>query len=265
LKGKYIRECEQKRVTKSAAALGKSIRLRWLALAVLCVALSALMLRLGLWQLERAEFKSQLSAQAQENDARPALPADQVLQQVTADSESWYFRSVKVIGQFDPVRQYLLDNRTFDGRAGYHVLSIFRFGTHQLLVNRGWTAVGADRRVLPDIRIDDRPVTLMGRLAPLPSGGLLLGDAGYEGISWPRVVQRVELDSMQTQLGLSLLPAVLLLEPQHPACLSCRWVAARGISADRHRGYALQWFSLAVTFLVLLAITCFFGNRRRDC
>lgn len=223
------------------------------------------MLRLGLWQLERAEFKTQLSAQAQENDARSALPADEILLQAAADSESWYFRSVKVIGQFDPARQYLLDNRTFDGRAGYHVLSIFRYGTQKLLVNRGWIPVGPDRRVLPDIRIDDRPVTLTGRLAPLPGSGLLLGDAGYGEATWPKVVQRVELDNMQAQLGISLLPAVLLLDPQHPSCLSCRWVAARGISADRHRGYAVQWFSLAVTFLVLLGIACLYGNRRRDC
>lgn len=245
--------------------MSKSGRLRWFVLAVVCAALTALMLRLGVWQLERADYKTQLFAQAQENDARPALSADEILQQAAEDSESWYFRSVKIVGQFDPTRQYLLDNRTFDGRAGYHVLSIFRYGTHQLLVNRGWTPVGADRRVLPDIRIDDRPVTLTGRLAPLPGSGLLLGDAGYGEATWPNVVQRVELDSMQTQLGIPLLPAVLLLDPQHPACLSCRWVAARGISADRHRGYAVQWFSLAVTLLVLLGITCFYGKRRREC
>jgi surfeit locus 1 family protein len=223
------------------------------------------MLRLGAWQLERAEYKIQLFEQAQKNAARLALPADEILQQAATDSESWYFRSVKVIGQFDSDRQYLLDNRTFDGQAGYHVLSIFRYGTHQLLVNRGWTPVGADRRVLPDIRIDDRQFSLTGRLAPLPGSGLLLGDAGYGQATWPKVVQRAELDSMQAQLGISLLPAVLLLDPQHPACLSCRWVAARGISADRHRGYAVQWFSLAVTFLVLLGISCFYGNRRREC
>ncbi|MFT5445422.1 MAG: surfeit locus 1 family protein [Gammaproteobacteria bacterium] len=225
----------------------------------------ALMLRLGAWQLERADFKTQLSEQAQKNNARPALPADEILQQAATDSESWYFRSVKVTGQFDPVHQYLLDNRTFDGRAGYHVLSIFRYGAHQLLVNRGWTPVGADRRVLPDIRIDDQPVGLTGRLAPIPGSGLLLGDAGYGQATWPKVVQRAELDSVQAQLGITLLPVVLLLDPEHPACLNCRWVAARGISADRHRGYAVQWFSLAVTFLVLLGITCFYGNRRRDC
>lgn len=261
---KYIREREQNRLKSAATARKKSARLRALLLAVLCLALTALMLRLGAWQLERADFKTQLSSEVQRNIAKPPLPPDQILQQAAADSQSWYFRRVKVVGQFDPVRQYLLDNRTFDGRAGYHVLSVFRYGTHQLLVNRGWTPVGADRRMLPEIEIDDRPVTLTGRLSSLPGSGLLLGDAGYGEDSWPRVVQRVELDSMQKQLGLSLLPAVLLLDAQHPACLSCRWVAARGISADRHRGYAVQWFSLAATFLVLLAVTWMYGNRRRD-
>ena len=125
---KYIREREQKRLN-STPPQRKSARLRMLLLAVVCLALTALMLRLGTWQLERAEFKTQLSAQAEKNNARPALPADEILQQAEADSESWYFRSVEVVGRFDPVRQYLLDNRTFDGRAGSDELLFFRYAT----------------------------------------------------------------------------------------------------------------------------------------
>ena len=232
---------------------------RLLAVVVFSIAMLALLLRLGFWQLERAQYKETLAEQAQKNSTHSPSMAHEIIQQAT--TESWYFRRVRVTGRFDPTHQYLLDNRTFDGRAGYHVLSIFKYGTQRLLVNRGWAPVGASRQVLPDIKIDARQQSLIGRLAPLPGSGLLLGDAGYEQPSWPKVVQSVELESMNSQLGFPLLPAVLLLDPAHPGCLRCRWVAARGLSADRHRGYAIQWFSLAVAFVVLLGVASF--NRGR--
>ena len=232
---------------------------RVLAVLVLSIAMLALLLRLGLWQLERAQYKEKLAEQAQQNSTHSPLMAHEIIEQTTA--EAWYFRSARVNGRFDPTHQYLLDNRTFDGRAGYHVLSVFTYGTQHLLVNRGWLPVGTDRQVLPDIKINARQQILTGHLAPLPGSGLLLGDTGYGQPGWPKVVQNVELDSMNTQLGFALLPAVLLLDPAHPACLRCRWVAARGLSADRHRGYAIQWFSLAVAFVVLLGVASF--NRDR--
>jgi len=235
-------------------------RKRLFVAVLVSVAMFALLLRLGVWQLDRAQYKETLAAQAQENSARSPSPAHEIIER--EGTESWYFRPVRVVGRFDPEHQYLLDNRTYDGRAGYHVLSVFVYGTKRLLVNRGWAPVGLDRRVLPDIRIDDQQMSLTGRLAPPPGSGLLLGDSGYGQASWPKVVQRVELDSMKGQVGFSLLPAVLLLDPKHPACLSCRWVVAQGISAERHRGYAVQWFSLAAALVVLLGAASFFGDRR---
>ena len=235
-------------------------RLRMIAAIVLSIAMLALLVRLGLWQLDRAQYKETLAAQALKNSVREPLPADEILQQEGA--ESWYFRPVRVVGRFDTTHQYLLDNRTYDGHAGYHVLSVFMYGTQRLLVNRGWAPVGPDRRVLPDITIDSWQQSLTGQLAPLPGSGLLLGDAGYGQESWPKVVQRAELESMNAQLGFSLLPAVLLLDPLHPACLRCRWVAARGLSAERHRGYAMQWFSLAAALIVLLGAASFLAIRR---
>jgi surfeit locus 1 family protein len=238
----------------------KQQRLRLFAAFVLSVAMLGLLLRLGVWQLDRAQFKETLAGQALKNSAQSPSMAHEIMQQ--AGSESWYFRPVRVVGRFDTTRQYLLDNRTLDGRAGYHVLSVFMYGTHRLLVNRGWVPVGADRQELPNVQTDAQQQTLTGRLAPLPGSGLMLGDAGYQQMGWPRVVQSVELKTINAQLDLSLLPAVLLLDSANPACLSCRWAAVRGISADRHSGYALQWFSLAIALVLLLVAASFFGSRR---
>ena len=243
----------------NAVLSAKARRLRNIVAAFVCVLMFALLLRLGFWQLERADYKEDLAAQVQSNSKHEISKPHEILS--SSPDAAWSFRRVQIVGHFDRTRQYLLDNRTSNGRAGYHVLSVFRYGDFNVLVNRGWVPVGDDRRVLPSIGVDDQQIVLNGRLAPLPGSGLSLGESGYDEKNWPKVVQRVELEVMQRQLEVPLLATVLLLDAEHPACLHCQWVAVKGISAQRHRGYAFQWFALAAAFIVLLAAAIFFKGR----
>lgn len=231
----------------------------------------AMLLQLGFWQLERAIFKEQMQAQASKTAGSDPELAHELLQSLPQDA--WYFHPVLAKGTFDAQHQYLFDNRTLDGIAGYHVLSVITYGTNHLLVNRGWVPVGPDRRILPDVRIRPSvgpasklsttgPVAIRGHLATLPGSGILLGETGYNQPGWPKVVQSVDLARMREQLGVALLPALMLLDPQHPACLQCRWQPAKGISAQRHRGYAAQWFLLALALVVLLSVVAYFGFRK---
>ena len=76
-----------------------------------------------------------------------------------------------------------------------------------------------------------------------PRGGGLSG--GYGGEGWPRVVQRVELDRIQEQLGKPLLPFVLRLSPASDHGYGRDWQIRTGLTPERHVGYAVQWFALA--------------------
>ena len=48
--------------------------------------------------------------------------------------------------------------------------------------------------------------------------------------------------------------SVAVLDPAHPDCFVCEWHAVPGVSAERHRGYAVQWFSLAVALVVIVMV-----------
>ncbi len=222
--------------------------------------LLAVLLRLGLWQLERAEYKAALEDRFAVNTA--ATPRTPEAWLATGDEAAWQFRPARARGTPMPHRQYLLDNRTRQGRAGYHVLTVLARPGAALLVNRGWLPVGADRQKLPDIGLAAQPVELSGSLVPIPETGLLLGASGYEAGGWPRVVQVVDLERIAGQTGETLLPAMLLLDPAHPACFACEWTPVAGISAERHRGYALQWFSLATALVIIAAVVSLRAWRR---
>jgi surfeit locus 1 family protein len=236
---------------------------RWLHTSVLIVvvaALLALLLRLGFWQLERASYKDEIDRRFLQSEALPADPPARILE--TSGVQPWQFRHTRVEGEFDVHHQYLLDNRTQAGMAGYHVLTALRTPQGAVLVNRGWIGVGPDRARLPSLPLPDERVGITGRLVSPPADGLLLGDTGYESASWPKVVQTVDLEQMERHLGQELLPAMILLDSSHAACQLCDWQPVGGISADRHRGYAAQWFSLAAALLGLLAFSGWKGWRR---
>jgi surfeit locus 1 family protein len=212
-----------------------------------------LLLRLGFWQLERAEIKDELLNQFAASEAAPPESLSRLMS--TDDASQWHYRQARVTGAFIADRQYLLDNRTHEGKAGYHVLTPFDVPGGIVVVNRGWVPVGPDRRVLPPLPVSESSIQLSGRVVPPPNAGVLLGSDGYERDGWPRVVQTVDLERMSQQFEKGVLPALLQLDPTHEACLTCVWRPVGGIGPERHRGYALQWFSLAAVLVVLVAIT----------
>ena len=67
------------------------------------------------------------------------------------------------------------------------------------------------------------------------------------------VLLRARLSGSQAE-NLPVAPLVLLLDPDQPGCHVCVWAPVQGIGPDKHRGYAVQWFALAVALVVLCGV-----------
>ena len=208
-------------------------------------ALFVLLSGLGFWQLERAAGKEERQA---------ALEAGrEITVNVTALGDPpREFARVDIEGRYDASHQFLQDNRTHQGQPGYFVLTPFRFADHgAVLVNRGWVPAGPDRAVLPEIGAPGGERRLRGTVR-LPREDLfVLGDTGYAAVGWPRVVQRVEIDAAERSLGYPLATWLVALDRDAPHGFVREWKAAPGLSPDRHRGYAFQWFALATALLAI--------------
>ena len=220
------------------------------ALAALLV--FVLLLSAGLWQLRRAEGKREIALEQAGRGDQETL----VLEPGMAASASLArlrHRRARAAGQYRSDLQYLLDNSIQNHAVGYQVLTPFRLQDSDvyLLVNRGWLPVGPDRRRLPDITVSEQAASPEGLIVAPPASGLRLGASGYDGEGWPRVVQRVELDRIQEQLGKPLLPFVLRLSPASDQGYGRDWRTRTGLTPERHLGYAVQWFALAAALLGL--------------
>lgn len=229
----------------------------WPTLATLV--LVPLLVGLGVWQLQRAEWKQGL---IDANAARAGLPVSslQALLPVTADDQ---YRRVRVTGRYDLAHQLLLDNRTWQGHPGYEVLTPLQpsAGGAAVLVNRGWVPAAPDRSVLPGLPGVAGEVRVLASIKLPPEKIFRLSDVEEAQTGWPRVVQQPELAQLQRLLGYPLQPVLLLLDRDAEHGFLRDWKPVYGVTPDKHRAYAMQWMTLA---LVLVLIYVGVNTKRID-
>ncbi len=166
------------------------------------------------------------------------------------------YQRVSVTGRLEGARQFLLDNRTYRGRAGYEVLTpLRRAEAAVLLIDRGWVPFAGTRARLPDISFEAAaPVTLSGRVAQLPSPGLASGRAAPEArAAWPKVTSYPSAAQLARALGVPLGERILLLDPSAPDGYLRDWQPP-GLAPLRHLSYAIQWWCFATLALIVWAI-----------
>jgi cytochrome oxidase assembly protein ShyY1 len=222
-------------------------RLRYTLVALVLV---ALFVRLGVWQWQRGEH-------GQAAATRFARGADAVLELGTGDlAEAPLYQRVGIEGRLDATHQFLLDNRTFAGRAGYEVLTpLDRSAPPTLLVDRGWVPFSGSRARLPDVTLTAvGPVRLTGRVGVLPTAGLASGRAAPASAGpWPKVTSYPDTEQLEAVLGRRLSPRILLLDPEAPFGYVREWQPP-GLPPLRHFSYAVQWWSFALATVVLWAV-----------
>jgi surfeit locus 1 family protein len=215
-------------------------------LTLLALALAALFVWLGFWQWHRGVDR-------QQQWARFARGADRLLPLgARAVTDVPLFQRITVAGALDGAHQFLLDNRSFQGRPGYEVLTpLQRAGAPALLVDRGWVPFTGTRAKLPDVGLATATdVSLSGRIGNLPTPGLALGRMPpAAGASWPKVTSYPDMQQLVAALGVPLAPRILLLDPAAPFGYLRDWQPP-GLPPLRHFGYAVQWWCFAALALV---------------
>ncbi|WP_425462603.1 SURF1 family protein [Marilutibacter aestuarii] len=216
----------------------------------------ALFVNLGLWQSRRAvEKQAMLDAAERVLLERKAQPLA-----VAGDRERRHdYDWATGAGEFDARGVLLLDNQQHDGRAGVRAYRLFRPELGDvMLVDLGWLPL-PHRQAMPDV---PRPVgrqVLRGLVTAPPSAGLAMGPAlAKQGEGW--LLTRVDMDAIVDATGLQapLAPRVLRLDPDLPLGYA-RDLALlpNTLPPDKHRGYAVQWFGLALAVLATALILTF--------
>lgn len=212
------------------------------------------MLRLGVWQLDRAQQKQTLLDQVQQRADSEAKPLTQ-LHAGTALSgwqTEFRFQPVKMTGQYHAHSTILIENQVLNKQVGYLVITPFEVqGLEQwVMVARGWVNAGATREERPNVSTPEGNVTIEGRLnAPPAQPPLWNSDyAVNQGEVW----QYLPIDLYAKQIQQPVLPLMVELAPENAGTqgLHTYWQAINDQGVAKHNGYAFQWFAMALAFFV---------------
>jgi surfeit locus 1 family protein len=221
-----------------------------LPLIVLYCGLLSLLISLAFWQFHRAEEKRLLLQQQ-------ATQISQVLH-LTAETpdnpQSLRYRPAYLSGHYDHRQQFLLDNQMLNHKVGYFVFTPFILeNSHKaILVNRGWLPANLNRKVLPNIALQNlQTQQINGRINTFPSVGIQLADVDKPSNTTPAVIQHVNSTLLVQQLGYPLFSFQLELDAKSADGYTRQWLTTTLMLPEQHIAYAIQWASLAtaLTFL----------------
>jgi surfeit locus 1 family protein len=224
-----------------------------IGLLALAVGTSALFVALGMWQLDRAGHKRDILLEFESRGIAAQIDLNQSI--ARDDSALSGYRATATGRYVGP--NILLDNQLLRGRVGYLVYTAFELDerSQSILVNRGWIGAEADRHQPPQIGTSSASQRLKGRLSRPPTPGLRLrGSDLIERLaddSWR--VQGIDFAQLGASLGEDILFVTLQLEEDATGAF-VRSRNSPAIDEARHRGYAFQWFAMAVTVVAIAAV-----------
>jgi cytochrome oxidase assembly protein ShyY1 len=224
---------------------------RWLGLAALMLAMAAVMVGLGRWQLSRYELRAGINeridaaATAEPAPLTEVLPAPQVGGGAAPPAEAAW-RRISASGVYDASNEILVRSRTVDGRVGFEIVTPLRLADGSaVLVDRGWVAPGrhgaASRPDTPPVPTGT--VTVVGRLHPTESGARTV-ERAPDGVL---EVRRIGVPEIGRQLSYPLYGAYLLADPVETGFTA---VPVGHESAWQNAGYVVQWWLFAALTLV---------------
>lgn len=235
-------------------------RFSWIPFIAMLIAV-AVGIALGQWQTRRAVEKEAIESRLQVRSAAPAIALNAT---AALAPDAIEYRRVQVKGSFVADWPLYLDNRPYEGRAGFYLLMPLKIsGTDQaVLVARGWIARDvADRTRLPQTPVPAGEVEITGMARQHAARLFQLGQA--DALRAGAIVQNAEIDEVAAAAQLQLMPFLIEQANDTQDGLVRDWPRP-SFGVDKHRGYAFQWYGLAATAFLFYVVTGFRRGTRHS-
>lgn len=227
---------------------------KWWFATLLVIAGTLVLIRLGIWQLDRLEHRLAFNTQVETARSQSILDLNQ---EQPDDIAALEWRSVQFVGEYDFENQIAIRNQYYGDQYGYHLLTPLRShpstGSGQaglaVLVDRGW--IPADGNPTPK---DWRKYDELGEVKVSGQIRLGLGKPAFGGVadalpadgSGLAIWNNVDMAQVAGQLPYPILPVYIQMnadvsdaEPPVP------FQPVIELTEGPHFGYALQWFTFA--------------------
>ncbi len=199
---------------------------------------------LGLWQIDRANEKAYLYHAFNERISKNPIQFE-VIKSNPVD-----FTKIIITGTYISNKQFLLDNKIFNKKAGYEVISPMLFDDQIVLINRGWVS-NNNRQSLPNIDIRNVDSQATGYIYKYKDFYQLSED--FYKNDWPLIIQNIEIDKIKQMFKYKVFPYVLIMSEDQENSYNIQTIYKKN-SDLKHYMYAGQWFLFAFIGIIFMII-----------
>lgn len=236
-----------------------------LALLLLAAALFAGLLALGVWQVQRLQWKRALIDRVEQRVHAASVAAPGPAEWPAINRESNEYSRVQVAGRFDHSRATLVRASTELGRGFWVVTPLQTTAGFWVLVNRGFvSAAGSAQASGPD-SVDPQVISGLLRLSE-PGGSFLQHNDAAAGRWYSRDLQAiaasVKLDA--TSAAASVAPYFIDAAASPDAAAWPRGGLTVLSFNNHHAVYAITWFLLALMVAAAAAYLCYSERQLRS-
>ena len=226
-------------------------------LSILALIVFGCLVGLGVWQMQRLEWKRDLIAELSLRLEAEPLP----LHVASADPQAADYRRVALTGRYLHDREMRVGSRVHRRQAGLGLVTpmVVSKGAargRQVLIDRGWVPIARQGLAALPVERPEGEVTVQGwARAPRPPSGLaaLLSPPDRPA---ERFWLRMDIEDMARTVGLNdVLPIYVQVAPPPGTAGTPPVAQAPRVSLENpHLNYAITWFGLAAALVVMFAI-----------
>ncbi|BCA94092.1 SURF1-like protein [Legionella antarctica] len=215
----------------------------WLMIILTGVFIS-LFIRLGFWQIQRADEKTKMVV------AEKALAKKQPLVWKPNQKLPMQYQRITLQGTYLS-SIFLLDNQHHQHQFGYDVLSPLLLAEGSVvMVDRGWIPGDTTRQSFPAIQRPSGLVQLKGSAYFPSKKQWVLGPGLEEKENGITILELLDTKMISQILQKKVYPFIIRLGKQDAYGFVREW-AIVSMPPQRHLAYALQWFAMALVILII--------------
>jgi surfeit locus 1 family protein len=211
-----------------------------------------LFIKLGFWQLDRADQKKIINMSFVERQNQPPIQLNKETIQMPIKDIIWH--NVTLSGEFLNDKNIILDNQIREEKAGFLIYTPFKIldSNRIILINRGWHPLTNSRKDIPDIPNIKEMQTIEGEISQMPSSGISLGKVVTEKLDESSFrLQKMDYEVLSTLISKDLMGYEVKLRK---TIFDKTYITDEGMpvpDSDKNYGYAFQWFAMAFTIFII--------------
>lgn len=229
------------------------IRFNWIVALFVLILFSGFV-RLGIWQMSRAQEKIQLQETYNELGEDYATPIEDVgMSGLENDAMTIQNMHVSLNGQYLNDKTLFLIYQTYEDTLGYEVVTPFKLSTSDkvVFVSRGWVYANT----YEDLKAKVSPITglrtIMGQLyVPTEKQAARTNDIDLSSPAWPLEIRYLNTLELAHLFEESIFPYEVRLDADQDGLYIRHWPTVY-VDTGRNYSYALQWWSMSIAVLIV--------------